>query len=134
MQFLAQLPAKCASIVNALDKSSQRISALQEELCRVQTEHIATKALVDILLSLIEKMWLLLRTYDRQDGEALRQQHIFESVLDATLAQLDLHSLREDYGSLCRENCRLQSALKEQSAELLDEYTKTGEDNRSSIA
>ncbi|KAL4862108.1 hypothetical protein BDV12DRAFT_203356 [Aspergillus spectabilis] len=131
VQFLAQLPTKCAAIVNTLGKDNQKISALRQELSRVYDEHTATKGLVDILLSLIEKMWLLLCTYDQEHGAAVRQRQIFESVLDAAIAQLDLQSLRQDYGSLSQENHWLRSSLERQSAELQGEKTSTRAANSS---
>jgi hypothetical protein len=136
VQFLAQLSSKCAAIVNLLGKDNQKISILRQELTRVYDEHTATKGLVNILLNLIEKLWLLLCTYDEELGAAVRQRQLFESMLDSAIAQLDLQNLRRDYDSLRHENDRLRRSLEteRQSAELLCDNTSIEAANSSSNA
>ncbi|KAI9035012.1 uncharacterized protein KD926_004826 [Aspergillus affinis] len=117
MTFLADLPAKCTTIAHLIQKNSKELSDAKSALSSATSELSAVKEIRDVLFALVEKLWLLLCTYEHQQGASHRERQTMEFALDLALARFDLLTLRIDRDNLRQENAQLQEALRIRMAE-----------------
>lgn len=107
----ADLPARCAVVVQALEGLRKQLQDTQESLHHAHTELVNVRGLVETQFLLIERLWALLGSYEHASGEPLRQRQLSESVLDAAIAQLNLQTAQMEYELLLGENYRLWKLL-----------------------
>jgi hypothetical protein len=117
---LAELPKTCDTIVNAFGKNSRELKVARDELCNAQSELTILKGLLEILFTLLEKMWATVRTYqmgkDRKEAQVQREEEPLGAVLDLAIMQLDLQSIKIDRDALRRENNFLRSLVHAEEA------------------
>jgi hypothetical protein len=117
---LVELPKTCNTIINAFGKNSRELKAARDELCNAQSKLTILKGLLEILFTLLEKMWATVQTYqigkDRKEAQVQREEEPLGAVLDLAIMQLDLQSIKINHDALRRENNFLRSLVHAEEA------------------
>ncbi|GFF62181.1 hypothetical protein IFM51744_10911 [Aspergillus udagawae] len=79
---------------------------------RAEDDLHGMEELTNILLHLIEKIWVFRCTKHQTTEDTSQQQRVtLESILDSALAQLELQSVQIEYEQLRRENDQLRAPV-----------------------